>query len=80
MNVRFWYVFVDVEHPLPRLPHARPPARPPCILRMHMPALLRALRQIARLYYGQMGAEGNMQRFVDSLQGEKMLPGYASLR
>lgn len=38
------------------------------------------LRQIARLYYGQMVAEGNMKRFVDSLQGEKILPGYASLR
>ena len=37
-------------------------------------------RQIARLYYGQMGAEGNMKRFVDSLQGERMMPGYASLR
>ncbi|CAM9904681.1 unnamed protein product [Pylaiella littoralis] len=36
--------------------------------------------EIAKLYYGQMGAEGNMQRFVDSLQGEKMLPAYASLR
>eukprot|EP00903_Cladosiphon_okamuranus_P006578 g6426.t1 len=36
--------------------------------------------EIARLYYGQMGAEGNMKRFVDSIQGEKMLPGYASLR
>lgn len=36
--------------------------------------------QIAKMYYGQMGAEGNMQGFVDALQGEKMLPGYASLR
>ncbi|CAN0455444.1 unnamed protein product, partial [Hapterophycus canaliculatus] len=36
--------------------------------------------QIAKLYYGQMGAEGNMKGFVDALQGEKMLPGYASLR
>jgi len=27
-----------------------------------------------------MGAEGNMQRFVDALQGEKMLPEYATLR
>lgn len=38
------------------------------------------LAQIAKMYYGQMGAEGNMQGFVDALQGEKMLPGYASLR
>ncbi|CAM9303295.1 unnamed protein product [Ectocarpus sp. 12 AP-2014] len=36
--------------------------------------------QIAKLYYGQMGAEGNMKRFVDSIQGERMLPSYAALR
>lgn len=36
--------------------------------------------QVAKMYYGQMGAEGNMQRFVDALQGEKMLPEYESLR
>ena len=36
--------------------------------------------QIARLYYGQMGAEGNMKRFVESVKGERMLPNYASLR
>ena len=44
------------------------------------PKTLPGSGQVARLYYGQMGAEGNMLRFVESLQGEKMLPGYASLR
>lgn len=36
--------------------------------------------KIARLYYGQMGAEGNMKGFVDALQGEEMLKTYADLR
>lgn len=36
--------------------------------------------QIARLYYGIMGAEGNMKKFVDALQGEAMLSTYATLR
>lgn len=65
------------------LAHACCPSPTPCLpcLPRICHALLHALRrQIARLYYGQMGAEGNMKRFVDSLQGEKMLPGYASLR
>lgn len=37
------------------------------------------LEQIAQLYYGQVGAEGNMKRFVDALQGEDMLPEYQTL-
>lgn len=36
--------------------------------------------QIARLYYGIMGAEGNMKKFVDALEGEEMLSTYATLR
>ncbi|CAM9923414.1 unnamed protein product [Ascophyllum nodosum] len=32
--------------------------------------------EIVRLFFGLIGAEGNMQVFVDALQGENMLPEY----
>ncbi|CAM9236267.1 unnamed protein product [Phaeothamnion confervicola] len=36
--------------------------------------------EVARLYYGQMAAEGNMHGFVAALEGEPLLPVYSSLK